>query len=244
MRIKNYYLYFVATLIFANGFISYAAIQSTWQQKNYQTWTLSEVESVLTDSPWAQTRSKGVAIGYDNPVVTGINNPPSPESVTLRLRSSLPVRQALLRLRQLKAKYDKMSDEDKASFINKNRVLMECPACAENYVVALSPGPGRGKGVPEVFQRLSLAEAKLNIQLKDERGEKRELVHFTSPRVQGDEAMFFFSRFNEKGEPLLNPSSKKLIVAFDSKLFGTSPVAITKFEFDVTKMLVNGVVEF
>lgn len=229
--------------IFASGFICYALIQGTWQQKNYQEWTLSEVEKVLTDSPWAQTRSKGVAIGYDNPVITGANTPPSPESVTLRLRSSLPIRHALLRLRQLKAKYDKMSDADKKAFDAKNKVLLDCPACEENYVVALSPGPGQGKGVPTAFQSMSLAEAKLDVTLGNERGERRELIHFTAPKFQGDEAVFFFSRLNEKGEPLLNQNCKKLIISFAPKIFN-SPVVLSKFEFDISKMMLNGVFEF
>ena len=242
MRFNNPLIAAVVTL--TTTFICYALPQGEWQQKDYRQWSLGEVEKVLTDSPWAQTRSKGVAIGYDNPVVTGINNPPSPESVTLRLRSSLPIRQALLRLRQIKAKYDKMSDADKASFDSKNKVLMDCPACADNYVVALSPGPGRGKGVPSTLQTMSLAEAKLNVTLQNENGNTRELVHFTAPKVQGDEALFFFSRLDEKGQPLLNQNSRKLIFTFGSKVFGASPVTITKFEFDVTKMPVNGVVDF
>jgi hypothetical protein len=242
MKACKTFLLVVAVLIFVSQSPGSGA-QNVWQDKPYQQWTVSDVEKLLTDSPWAQTRSKGVAIGYDNPVVTGSNNPPSPEAVTLRLRSALPIRQALLRLRQLKAKYDKMSGPDRAAFDDKNKILLECPACAENYVVALGPGPGRGKGVPAIFQSMSLAEAKLSITLQDERGEKRALIHFVPPKVQGDEAVFFFARLNEKGEPLLNQSSKKLIVLFGPQIFN-SPVAISKFEFDLPKMLVNGAVDF
>jgi len=244
MKANKYMLLLPMTLVFATESMSFLATQNTSPQKPYGEWTISDVEKLLTDSPWAQTRSKGVAIGYDIPILNSANAPPSPESVTLRLRSALPIRQALLRLRQLKAKYDKMNAADRAAFDNKNKPLIDCPACDDNYVVALGPGPGRGKGVPSIFQNMSLAEAKLNVQLENERGERRELVHFTPPKFQGDEAVFFFSRFNERSEPLLNQNSKKLIFTFNPKIFGNSPVAITKFESDVSKMMLNGTVEF
>lgn len=61
------------------------------------------------------------------------NNTPTPDKVyVVRLRSALPIRQAILRLRQIKEKYDSMSDAKKAEFDEKNKALVECPACDEN----------------------------------------------------------------------------------------------------------------
>ena len=90
---------------------------------------------------------------------------------------------------------------------------------------------------------MSLAEAKLDVTLGNERGERRELIHFTAPKFQGDEAVFFFSRLNEKGESLLNQNCKKVIISFAPKIFN-SPMVLSKFEFDISRMMLNGVVEF
>ena len=212
-------------------------VQNAWQQEPYQNWNLSEVEKFLTDSPWAQLRQKGVVLGVDNP--TGVST--APESVVLRLRSALPMRLVLARLRQLKGKYDTLSDAGKKSLDEKNKVLIECPACIDNYVASLAPGYGGRKGVPSILQTMAEAEVKLNVQMANEKGETRPLVHFAAPKNQGDEAVFFFARFNDKGEPLINPKSTKLLITFDSKIFSGTP---TKFEFDVSKMLIDGAVAF
>lgn len=207
--------------------------------KPYQQWTVKEAEAVLINSAWAQTLEAGVAVGgLDMPT------PVMGTAVTLRLRSALPLRQAMVRLRQLKAKYDKMGDSDKAAFDTKNKPLLECPACDDYYVVSLNPGPGSNKGVPNILQTMSFAQVKLNVQLKNEKGETRELVNFVNPKIAGEEAVFFFSRFNSKGEPLISPQSRILTVSFDPRIFEGAAVRVTKFDFDVAKMTVDGRVLF
>jgi len=214
-----------------------ALAQSELVNKPYQQWTASDVEKMLSDSPWAQTSTKGMGMFNDNVILKA-------DSVTLRLRSALPIRQGLLRLRQLNAKYDKKSDADKADFDSKQKPLIDCPACADNYVIALSPTSRQGKGVPSILRTLPPDSMKLYIQIANEKGDKRELAHFSPPKTQFDEAVFFFPRLNDKGEPLITPANKKLIITFDSKIFGTDPVNNIKFEFDVSKMIVNGEVIF
>ena len=216
---------------------------SQWSNKTYQQWDIADVEKVLNDSPWAQTKSKGTALGYDNPVLAS-GTVPTLESVTLRLRSALPTRQAILRLRQIRAKYDKMSDADKQAFDLKQKDLLGCPACADNYVITLSPPFGQSKGVPSGLKSIPFDSLKLYVQLANERGEKRELVHFVAPKNQSEDALFFFSRFNEKGEPLVTAANQKLIVYLDPKIFSANPVTIIRFQFDVPKMTKNGEVLF
>lgn len=213
--------------------------QGVWD-KPYQQWTMSEVEQILRDSPWAQIRDKGVYLDQ-SPTDAPAN---SSDAVIVYLRSALPVREALARLRQLRAKYDKLSDSEKKSVDEKNKVLLDCPACADNYVVTMAPGTGKNKGVPTILQTMAPDEVKLNVRISNERGETRELVHFVAPKFQGDDALFFFARFNGKGELLLTTDTKKLFVVFDQKIFNMSAFPIIKFEFDVSKMTVNGKVAF
>lgn len=214
--------------------------QNVWQDKPYQQWTMSEVEQLLRDSPWAQLREKGA---YPEQTANASAANPA-DAVIIYLRSALPVRQALARLRQLRAKYDKLSDSEKKTVDEKTKVLLDCPACAENYIVTLAPGSGKTKGVPATLQKMAPAEVKLNVRVSNERGETRELVHFVAPKFEGDEALFFFARFNSKGEPLITPDTKKLIVIFDRKIFSLTAFPLIKFEFDVSKMTVNGKVAF
>ena len=203
--------------------------------KPYQQWTAKEAEGLLTDSPWAQTLTGLIAAGRLDPLIEVVDT-----AVTVRLRSALPLRQALARVKQLKAKYDQKSASDKAGIDEKNRPLLECPECANYYVVAMSPGPASSTGLPTSLQTTSLANVKLNVQIKNERGETRELVKFVNPKFTGDDAVFFFSRFNSQGEPLISPANRTLTISFDPRIFEWKKATLTKFEFDVAKMIVNG----
>lgn len=207
--------------------------QKAWQRTPYQQWTLADAQSILTDSPWAQTLQKG-GMSTSLPFPSGAVRM---EAVTLQLRSGLPVRQAIVRIRQLRANYDRLSATDKASFDNQAKAVLECPACKKNYVVTLYPSPN-------MLTRLSFDALKGYIRLRNERGETRELVHVELPKSLNDEAVLFFSRFDEKGEPLLTPSSKKLIVLFDPEIFRNDPMGSGRFEFDVSRLILNGEVSF
>ncbi|HEX8162718.1 MAG TPA: hypothetical protein VF538_12675 [Pyrinomonadaceae bacterium] len=222
-----------AALSLAVSLIAAAAAGSAqkdeWQGKPYQQWTKKEAQQVLDDSPWAQTQVRS------GPMIDGSRTPD--KIYTLRLRSALPVRQALLRMRQLNGKYDEMSDKKKAEFDEKSKALVECPACADNYVLSLfSPAQAE-------VTRLTLEKVKLYVRLMDERGRQRELVHFVPAKAPGDEIVFFFSKFDEKGEPLLTPASKSLVFTIDTSVLSMDTV-IRRFEFDVSKMIRNGQVAF
>jgi hypothetical protein len=216
-----------------------ASGQGDWHGKPYQQWTKSDAEELLTDSPWVQTAApSGAAIGLGG--TASVNTPDY--AVTVRLRSALPVRQAILRLRQLREKYDQMSDAKKAEFDEKNRPLVECPACAENYVVALVPPPGGRVNLPRTLISTPLDKMKLFVQLTNERGERREIAHYSPPKSLSGEAVFFFPRNNDKGEPLLTPSSKKVVLTIGPEILGS--VMLNRFEFNVSKMIVGGNLEF
>src|SRR5687767_2783195 len=155
---------FIITVLFVVASSSVCLAQTQKEEQPYQQWTTAEAEKLLSSSPWASTQEKGVSLGV------AADTALAPEAVTLRLRSSLHIRQAILRLRQIKAKYDKMSDSDKASFDKKNQPLIDCPACVDNYVVSLGPGPGSRRGVPSSLELMSLGEAKLQVRITNDRG--------------------------------------------------------------------------
>lgn len=203
----------------------------SWQNKPYSQWTKDEARKVLNESPWALRVERSIPIG------TGSAGNIQSKAYTLRLRSALPIRQALLRLRQLDEKYDKMDEKKKAEFDEKNKPLIECPACVDNYVVTLSPPAGADT------RTVTLDKMKLFVRLVDERGRARQLVHFTAAKTTGAEITFFFPRLDEKNEPLLTPASKKLIFTIDTSVVALDTM-LWRFEFDVAKMLSDGKVVF
>jgi hypothetical protein len=214
-----------------------STVQAQLYGKPYQLWTAKEAEGLLINSAWAQTRAGLIKVEESDPSTAVADS-----AVTIRLYSALPLRQAMARLRQIKNKYDKQSDREKAAIDARIKPLLECPECGDNYVVAIRPGPDSRNEVP-LSERMTLATLKLKVHLKNEKGESRELVKFVSPRFNGGDAMLFFSRFNSKGEPLISPANRTLTIWFDH-IFGWAPATITKFEFDVARITVNGKVVF
>jgi hypothetical protein len=215
-----------------------SAVHAQLNGKPFPQWTAREAEGLLSNSAWAQTRAGLLKVEeFDDATVV------ADSAVTIRLHSALPMRQALARLRQLKDKYDQQSDSDKAAIDAKIESLLECSECGDSYVVTIRPGPDSRNVLPMFLERMTLATLKLNVHIKNEKGETRELVKFVNPRFNGGDAMFFFSRLNSKGEPLVSPANRTLTIWFD-QIFGWVPATVTKFEFDVPRMTINGKVVF
>ena len=227
-----------ATFILSVCLCGSAPAQNIWE-KPFTQWTKSDVEKILTNSPWAKTEEERWG---------GVGMSPFSYKVIVRLRSALPVRQALVRLNQLNAKYDKMSEAEKAAFDAKTKGLLECPACANNYVISMNSPITRGPGDDRVgrLKDESLSSLKQYVYIANEKGERRELVHFVPPKVLGDEAVFFFPRLDDKGRPLLTLDSKKLIFYIEPRVFERNKgvFIFEKIEFDVSKLLLNGEVAF
>jgi hypothetical protein len=223
---------------------AHAAAQGEQQLKPFKEWTKEDAERMLSNSPWAQTqRMAGDVLDATGEIGMGVGITGPPRTLTLRLRSAATVRLAFLRLRQLRAKYDRMSEAQQAEFNLKNQALVECQPCADNYIVTLAPGPGRETGVPIALHTVALEVLRRNVRLADDRGEERELVHVERSKVSGGEVTFFFARHDKKGQPLLTPSSRKLIVTFTQEMTD-APASLSRYEFDVSKMLVGGKVVF
>jgi hypothetical protein len=234
--------------------------QEAWTKKPFMEWSRSEAEKIMNDSPWASQQE--VRLRFDKEAqkaagsYSGVSAASAAQSqtevsrdlpvdfvFTLRLRSAVPLRQALVRLRQLQTDIEKMSPKELAAFDAQTKGLLECPACAANYVVTLSSKSKNSPGADAVFAAFKggrLADLQRYVYIANERGDRRALVYFVPPKVPGDEATFFFPRLDEKGSPLLGPENKELLV----NLTDNQANSITNFKLDVSKLIVNGKVEF
>lgn len=202
--------------------------------KPFSTWTKAEAKQILNDSPWAKTQEVRSVYGL------GI---PTDFKFTLRLRSALPIREALVRLKQIDAHYDQMNEKDRASFDARMKGLLECPACANNYVLSLSSRSDNSPGWDLAFrsyEKMTLSLLQENVFLTNDKGEKRKLVHFIPPKVAGEETVFFFPRLDDAGKPLISSEVKK----FSLHLSPQNADSVKNFDFEVSKLVFNGKVEF
>ena len=92
----------------------------------------------------------------------------------------------------------------------------------------------------EGLRGATLPALKPYVHLENDRGERRELVHFVAPKAAGEETIFFFPRFDDEDRPLLTPKTKKLYF----RLSDSNAKAITNFEIAVARLLRNGEIVF
>ncbi len=237
--------------------------------KPFDTWNRDQAQKVLTDSSWAKTYQSPQGSAFASAVQAGReqgqnansggSSPSSvarnfgPAPVVIRLHSALPVRQALIRLQQIEAGYDKASEDQRAKFNSSAKSFLECPICKNYYVVTITKFPekldsGNG-GIDEaIFQSMTLNDLKGKVHLVNDKGEKRELVQFTAPTHPGESAVFFFARFDDKKNPLLTSESKELKFVFASDFLDSrnryAYLVPRYFDFKVSKMMFANTVEF
>jgi hypothetical protein len=211
-----------------------AAAQDFWMQKSYKRWTKEEILKLISDSPWAQ-----VVGDTSNAQVLDASY------VTVRLRSSVLIRQALVRLKQIESGYDKFVTEKKAEFDEKMKGTLECPACRDNFVVTISPPVSDRQLKSAVFGLVNLKFEQLRdtVYLVSDTGEKRKLVHFQPPLSNDGEATLFFARLDDKGAKLLTGESKSVTVVFETKGLANFQIPRST-KFDATKAMIDGSVEF
>jgi len=236
MKNRTFILLMILPILLFCVFNTFA--QDFWMQRSYKRWTREEIIRIISDSPWAQVRE------LEADSASGGTVP----SVTIRLRSAVPIRQALVRLKQIEANYDKMDTAKRAEFDEKMKGTLDCPACQENYVVTISPPITKREvrnGVQSLM-RWKFEQFKGYVYLQNDKGEKRPLVYFAPPLASDGEASFFFARLDENGKPLLDGASKTVTFVFEQKNQGAWKQLNVplRTSFDVTKMQIDGKPEF
>jgi len=256
-------LVLIAIAVSASTSILYS--QEVRPLKHFQEWSKKEAEGVLEESPWAPKQEVRIRYASTARRIAGGTVPSTSAGAitettstsgemggaeapvdfvfTLRLRSAVIVRRALVRLKQLETNYDQMSKVERDAFDAKLKGLLECPACEQNYVVTLSSKSKQRPGADAIFTAFKggrLADLQRYVFIANGRGERRDLVHFVPPKAPGDEAIFYFPRFNEKGEALLTPADTELITNFTNNDINMN----INFTIDVSKLLVNGQIDF
>lgn len=231
--------------------------QKVWE-KPFQKWNKEQATKILTDSPWAQTYQSTNALGavsqeqagraqIDGSIYrsSGAGAAPgrdAPTPVVIRLHSALLVRQALVRIRQIDAGYDKMDDAKRAEFDKSTVGFLSCAICQNYYVVTLTKYiDNSGLKIDEgLFQRTKLEQLKGNVWLSNEKGEKCELIQFNAPKSPADSAVFYFARLDDKGAPFLTLESKTFALVFNgSFLDARNPYTAflpKRLDFNVSKL--------
>ena len=251
--------------LFSFLFVGNISAQKVWEREaNF--WSADDALLILKDSPFAKTymsseaaaaaEKANVAREQSQSVFSGGSNPKSSERsagiapIVARLHSSLQVRQAIVRLRQLTPEYQKLSGGELQRFDEAQKTYIDCGICKNFYVISVTKfadsTPGR---VDEgIFERTTLPEVKGNVWLLADNGDKLEVFQFTPSKGGAGSAYFFFKRFNDNGEPFLKPSMKWFRIVFSNDFLTSSnpytPYLPRNFEFNIGKITFDNHIEF
>jgi hypothetical protein len=214
-----------------------------WDKKPYSAWTENDCKKLLEDSPWVKpfrtNTVRQVAIGQPTEG-TARESQPYLEYI-VELRSAPPVRQAVVRLEQIRNKYDRMTPEQKQQFDQQVAPFLDRKF--DDIVVHVrynSNTTTYARDLARYWQTLEPNDAVLNAYLIGPRGERVRAERYVTSRGGAMEFEFIFPRL-VNGEPFLRPGDRNLRLEFpvprialdfeDTRLF---------VEFRVDKMLVKG----
>jgi len=229
-------IFFLTVIEIIATCVSIPAQDGGFPNTPYQTWSKAQADKIVLNSPWSKTTTFQPA-----PAETRLVGPIilPPRDARIMLRSAQPVRQALLRLRQIEAKYDKMTEAERNVFDTKNKALLDCPACTNYYVVWVT-----SKDLV-MENKTYVSDRKKYVYLSNEKGERRELAELGVLSQQGNELVFYFPRADSSGRPLLTPGNTTLTFNFELRgLDGKSRFPFEKFDFKVADFVKDGVVLF
>ncbi len=232
----------------ANGVVLLAglgAIASGWEKKDWSQWSLEDCTTILSNSPWATTK--------------GSSSPEGFASVAVQFASALPIRQALVRSRQFWAqsyKHDAkriqaylQQDQTCFSQTYPDRIVVHVMAVAGEYPSRRDP---TYVGFISVHSdgALTLPNGKKILAIQSTPTPPTDcLAQQWRPAALQErrEWDLAFPRTVD-GEPAIKPGDKKVTVILGTlvhKKNGEEEFDIdASFDFDVTKMIYKGKLEY
>jgi hypothetical protein len=253
--------------LLAAAILAVLAVQASdfWLSKDWKQWSKDDCAKLLVESPWAHVWRGGRAQGINpsgapqagqdmnaNVQSSGLPNTPNPNYqagvgydlvYAVQLRSSLPVREALVRQQQLEQKYDKMNDADRKAFDTRAAQILN-----RNFdeAILVHVDYSRGGAGPNLAGELRSSAQKrenLHVSLVTEDGSK---ISASRVDVNQKEAAFdaIFPR-TANGVPVITDGQKRFSIQFQSPqllvVYDTNVAAQpVQVEFDLSKMIVSG----
>ncbi len=228
---------------------SVSPAQEFWERKPYTEWTEKECRRILEDSPWARQhlvssislRPLKLEPPTGEAPVTG---PPGRESnpriaYTGQVRSAMPVRQALVRLEQITAKYPAMSDEQRQAFDQRAQKFLDT-SFAEAIVIYVeykSNVPPYQSELSYHWQGVTLEQARNQMFLIIDGGEKTPPVQYVHQVGAGFHLVFARTSSNE---PVVGPRARRMRVEFQHPRVAELAATQILLTFDLAQMQAQG----
>ncbi len=214
-----------------------------WQKKDFHQWSETECRKLLEDSPWAlrygySDGKQGVSVtadrGQGNVAVEGVQ-------YQAQFRSALPIRQAMVRLAQIKRKYDKMTPDQKKAFDEQTDNLLNSDF-KDRIVLYFSYWSSTtfiDKDVATYWKKQTTETLKSSVYLINQRNEKIPLLNYAVNTGDLHEFEFDFPR-EQGGKLVILPDDKNLRLEFSHPPINKRTLDPFVLSFRTDKMMMAG----
>ncbi len=219
-----------------------ALAQSFWEKKDFQSWSKSDVQRLLTDSPWAKIYTLTEVVIQtlqEDPAVSGRDTNPRINYLA-QFWSARPIRQALVRQEQMSDAAAKLPPEQKAALQEREAkfIAAEFPKTVIVEVQYSSSSPALDQDLTRFWQTQTPEQLKLSMYLIAG-NHKVPPIDVAIAKGARHEFQLVFPRQVE-GQPLIAPDEKHVALQLQHPQVGVVAAKIVYLEFDVRKMTVNG----
>lgn len=214
-------------------------------QKEWTTWTLADAEKILNDSPWGQTQvDRNMAYPDYGMTVSRVD-------LRIRFLSAKPIRQALLRILELKPTKDPVGRVDEVlQFANRTfpeTIVISVDYDAPKGTFTLAP-------YMQALGAATTATLKNNTYLLTQENKECFLQEYVPPGPDGLGAKFIFPRRMD-GQLVIKPAYKSVLFYSEfPKLAGTTMTGSTlaspgvgltiSMRFKISDFMYRGVLEY
>ncbi len=225
MKIRRNFFAGALAVLLLSAFTARA--EDFWIKKDWKQWSKDECAKILQDSPWSRKWAKSQMGSSQMPGVSGANaegaaGEKTPEMhYSVELQSSLPVREAVIRLAQINNKYDKMTDAQKKDFDAKAEGLLN-----RNYddVIWLHVTYGSNlqsfeRDMATYWKNIPPDAPPIDLYLITERGDRVLPVKFSSPANGSYSFDVIFPRMRNN-EPVVRAGDKEFSLQFTHPAIG------------------------
>ncbi len=226
--------------------VALAQSKEFWEKEDYRQWTERQCRKLLEDSPWANLHTVSqVFIDLIQTDSTARERQPNPKVVyRIQIRSAIPVRQALVRLSQINAKYDEMAETDRQGFDKTAETLLSANK-SESVVMHVSYTANVQNDDRELARYWHTQTTEMlqnSVFLIGGGGVRIPLSMYRSGEGASREFQFVFPR-EYNGKPFIGPGDKTLKLEFHHpNVRGTAERVLV--EFRIEKMMMHGAIAY
>jgi hypothetical protein len=188
-----------------------------WEKKEWTSWSKSEAQRMLEDSPWAKkwTQAEVREVPFGQPTGGTERENRIQLYYIAQLRSASPVRMAVVRRAQFTPQYEKMSEAEKKAFAEQSAAFVN-KTYEDVVVVHVVYGSNvqfYERAMANFWQGFPDGTVPINTHLITSKGKRVLPIRLISERGGAYEFELIFPRLvNER--PLLDPDDKALRLEF------------------------------